>query len=966
MADCLADLILRPGRQRPPVQIELTVVAGVDTLTGGDEPGEVDGHPVPAGLVRELAYALGLLPRPDDPTADTRRRPTPTAPSRAGRRRPSRRRPRRRARATGRAADAEAAPDEREPTPRRSRHRPPTPPSQAAAGRGWASCSACARIAGTALAHLPAIADRRGDLRPAARPHRRHRIRHAATCGRPACRTGRRPCTHPPADPASARRRDTARLPPRRRRSHRFVRARDRRCRFPGCRAAAIRCDLDHNIPWPAGATSADNLCCLCRHHHRLSHQAPGWTMHPPARRRPAMDHPRRRHHHHPPAPLRHRRRPPTHRRPAHPADPATAGHPPLSHARTTPPLATTTTGPRRRTRTVLSGDRARRACHATRSMRSSGAPPETRRTPEVDDLRGSPGLPGRADRRSGAHDLAGADARGARVDPATVAGGDRAPARTGCSGSNGAACGGASATPTYRNRGPCHTHRTRQPRLITPRESFTDGGARQHPQQDRRSSLTAPGDGVAAPPDRGGRGPLAIDRSCRTAMGTLRPCCRRWTTPRSVSGTAPRSRSCPRPAAGSTTSTSSRCPTATPAPTCCSPPRPPSPRSTPQGAAHHRVRLVGARPRRGARRPRQLRHDPRPAPARPRRPAGRPAAGRRARPSPPRCRRPPTPPTPRSPTPRRAPSSPSPGPAPRPRSPPSTRGAPTLADVVRAAADGARVALEATTEPARRPARRRRRRRRRRRALPRPRRAGHDRDRRRAGPPAAAPAATTAHHHAGEHLPHQPPAGPGQRGAVPARRHRRGRRRPPAAAARRARRQPRRRRRRHPDRPRVERPRARRRRRRRHRGRHRGRPARTASRSPRWPRSRRRRRRPGARAVVAVVASDGLAELFAGEGVRVVTCGPDGVTEDARARRGRSPPAPHEVVVLPNDAELIRDRRPRRRPGPRAGPRRRRRPHPVAGAGAGRASPSPTPPAGSATTSSPWPRPPPPPAGPR
>src|SRR5919199_1416755 len=63
--------------------------------------------------------------------------------------------------------------------------------------------------------------------------------------------------------------------------------------------------------------------------------------------------------------------------------------------------------------------------------------------------------------------------------------------------------------------------------------------------------------------------------------VGTLRPCCRRSTTPRSASGAGPRSPPCPRPAAASTTSTSSPSRTATPARTCWPPPRPPWPRST-------------------------------------------------------------------------------------------------------------------------------------------------------------------------------------------------------------------------------------------------------------------------------------------------------------------------------------------------------------------------------------------------
>jgi hypothetical protein len=58
----------------------------------------------------------------------------------------------------------------------------------------------------------------------------------------------------------------------------RHVPARDRHCRHPGCRSRAGWADLDHVVPHAAGGlTDCDNLCCLCRRHHRLKTHSAGW-----------------------------------------------------------------------------------------------------------------------------------------------------------------------------------------------------------------------------------------------------------------------------------------------------------------------------------------------------------------------------------------------------------------------------------------------------------------------------------------------------------------------------------------------------------------------------------------------------------------------------------------------------------------------------------------------------------------
>ncbi|OBI82631.1 HNH endonuclease signature motif containing protein [Mycobacterium sp. 1245805.9] len=57
-----------------------------------------------------------------------------------------------------------------------------------------------------------------------------------------------------------------------------FVRCRDLTCRWPGCDAPAIGCDIDHTIPYAqGGATHASNLKCYCRTHHLIK-TFWGWT----------------------------------------------------------------------------------------------------------------------------------------------------------------------------------------------------------------------------------------------------------------------------------------------------------------------------------------------------------------------------------------------------------------------------------------------------------------------------------------------------------------------------------------------------------------------------------------------------------------------------------------------------------------------------------------------------------------
>jgi hypothetical protein len=280
MADVVADLILRSGTNGlPAVTIALTLVATLETMLGGSEPGQVDGHLVPAETVRELGYTFGLMPRPapELPSGEANPEPEPEPGSEPEPAPEAETEPESAADATPFAAAPNAV------TP--VRDRPLAEWMALAAARHEAAVAAAFTGADRAIAEgtwtdgedralldlgaLIGVRDVAGSGL-AQRPHIAvvDMLRGSLVALTDATGIRRGGELGPPDgtdehDPSAA--------------LDRFVRLRDRRCRFPGCRARARTCDLDHRREWPHGPTTHGNLCCLCEHHHRLKHQAPGW-----------------------------------------------------------------------------------------------------------------------------------------------------------------------------------------------------------------------------------------------------------------------------------------------------------------------------------------------------------------------------------------------------------------------------------------------------------------------------------------------------------------------------------------------------------------------------------------------------------------------------------------------------------------------------------------------------------------
>ena len=83
------------------------------------------------------------------------------------------------------------------------------------------------------------------------------------------------PVAYPPVESDPARRTPGVELA-------RWIVARDRTCRAPGCQTLARAADIDHTTDHAAGGpTTHENLALLCRHHHRAKHEG-GWTVSQP------------------------------------------------------------------------------------------------------------------------------------------------------------------------------------------------------------------------------------------------------------------------------------------------------------------------------------------------------------------------------------------------------------------------------------------------------------------------------------------------------------------------------------------------------------------------------------------------------------------------------------------------------------------------------------------------------------
>ena len=392
MADCLMDLVLRPGESdRVSVQVLVTVVASLATMAGGDEPGEVDGQVVPAETVRALLALFGPQSHtqpPSEPTLDEVASRFPESPagrsgqlwreveqeelerlwaeterwtladllgvapdpipgpdstlwSAAGAEPPNW------VDLDGDDADNLATPDSEPPDCTTADGEPPDRGlPEGDEGGWWAAADRAVDDAGIALRHADEVASRarrlvraasaadaddeaawqaaRGRftdaedalaiLRACSEDQRQRlvdllgatgggglaerprialtdavtgalltltdlpELRRTGHCGARACRQNPAGCTHDltgrpglgPPGPTDGYR-PSARL-------DRYLRARDRRCRFPGCRRPVPRGgELDHDRPYPNGPTGATNLTGYCTGHHRGKHQAPGW-----------------------------------------------------------------------------------------------------------------------------------------------------------------------------------------------------------------------------------------------------------------------------------------------------------------------------------------------------------------------------------------------------------------------------------------------------------------------------------------------------------------------------------------------------------------------------------------------------------------------------------------------------------------------------------------------------------------